>query len=162
MPAADAADDRDLAADRSNEIQEMPPEQLRVVALRLRGKRWSEIAAALGVTPWTVWHWRQINPEIDALIASESADCVDAGKHGLAALVPKAVRALRQELAHPDPVGGKIRVAAARYVLDVFKRVREGEDRRGPMNRRTETLTDGELDSALSDAPSNDNGEGEP
>lgn len=82
----------------SNEIQEIRPEQLRVVALRLQGKRWSEIAHELGVTPWTVWHWRQECPEIDELIAQESQDQLDSAKHGLADLMPRALAALRASL----------------------------------------------------------------
>ena len=59
---------------KASETHGLTPAQVRVVALRVQGHRWSEIAAELGVTAWTVWSWRQQRPEIDQLIAQDAND----------------------------------------------------------------------------------------
>lgn len=138
-------DDTDQGC-RSNEIQGLPAEHARVIALRLKGKRWSEIAAELGVTPWTVWNWRQENPEIDEIIAQESQDYLDASKHALAQLVPLANAALRTALTEAD---SKDRIAAVRVVLEVFKKPGESAQQAGDRIRRAAKLDDGELDARL-------------
>jgi DNA-binding CsgD family transcriptional regulator len=151
-----------LAADASHEIPQTTPAQLRVVALRLQGKRWSQIADELGVDRWTVWHWRQINPEIDLMIATEAADCIDASKHGIARLAPEAVRVLREEMAAPNAVAGKVRLMAARIVMELLKRADSVHDTRGPVRRELAALSDSELDAALDAANDNAIPEGEP
>lgn len=139
-------------AESRNEMQELRPEHIRVVSLRLRGKRWSEIAAEMGVTPSTVWRWRQDHPEIDGLIRQESQDFLDASKHALASLVPKAVEAIAREIEEPTPFVGGTRVAAARYVIDKFSKAGEPSDRGGPIGRG-KSLPDDVLDAALDAGP---------
>ncbi len=127
------------------------PEHVRVIKLRLRGKRWSQIAEELGVSAWTIWSWRQQNPEIDRIVASECADALEAGQQGLSTLVPVAAEALRQEMETPDRDVGKVRVSAAKAVLEMFKRVTEGKDT-SRIPERLEGFSDVELDRALSAA----------
>jgi hypothetical protein len=140
-----------------NETHDLKPEHLRAIGLRLRGKRWSEVAATLGVSPWTVWSWRQQYPAIDAIILQQCEDALEAGRTGLAGLVPIAVRTLGRQMRKPDALGGKVRVTAAKIVLDMVKRVQEGGTGRGdimaglPRAKRTEGVTDDELDRALSE-----------
>jgi hypothetical protein len=135
------SEDRPERTGGSNEIKGLCSEHIRVIALRLEGKRWSEIAAALGVTPWTVWHWRQEHPEIDRVIAQESQDFLDASKHSLAKLMPKAMQALEEEMGIP----GAPRVTAARYVIDSFKKAAQGDTPPGSGPDPIDELGDSDL-----------------
>lgn len=83
---------------KSNVFQGLSAEHLRVVALRVEGKQWGEIAAALGVTPWTIWNWRRENPGIDQAVLEESFDCVVASRIRMAKLHPLADRAIEEGL----------------------------------------------------------------
>jgi hypothetical protein len=133
----------------SNVIQDLAPEHKRVVALKVQGKRWSEIAAALGVTPWTIWYWRERHPEIDAAIASESNDYLESAKHGLASLLPLTQAALAGVLKtgeHRD------QIAAAKVILETFKRPAANAEE-SAMLRRARSLTDAELDAAIDVEP---------
>lgn len=147
------------ADDNSNEIQGLGPSQVRVVTLRLRGLRWSQIAQTLGVTPWTIWRWRQVYP-IDRIIAGEVNDTLEATKHRLLALRAQALRSLSHQMRRPDPEGGPIALQAAKIALEVSDR-QMGNDRRGPI-AELEGMTDAALDAALDAVPElgpgNDNG----
>jgi transposase-like protein len=150
MEAAIVRDEPEPESEARNEMQKLRPEHIRVISLRLRGKRWSEIAAELGVTSPTVWRWRQDYPEIDEIIRQESQDCLDASKHALASLVPKAVEVMREEMERPSELGG-IRVSTAKYVVDKFSRAGELSDRGGPIGKAAR-LPDDALDAALDGA----------
>ena len=109
-------------ASLSNEMQTMRPEHIRLVALRLQGKRWAECAAALGVTHCTVWRWRQDCPDIDALIAQESAEYLVSAKLTLRAALPSAAKAIAELCDDEDPLARQARFAAARFAFEACER----------------------------------------
>jgi hypothetical protein len=113
------AADRDDVVSECNVMQPTPPEHARVVSLRLQGKRWSEIAHALGVTVPTIWRWREQFHYIDEMIAAESQDFLESTKHRFAALIPKAAEAIDEVI-----VNGTYqeRLQAARLVTELFKK----------------------------------------
>jgi hypothetical protein len=73
----------------------------------------------MGITPQSVWRWRQECPHIDWRIAAEHSDFLAATQAQLAALLPASVRAV-QEIVN-DPLH-KDRLAAAKVNFDVFRR----------------------------------------
>lgn len=103
----------------SNVTQTLRPEHIRAIALRVQGRTWSEIAAELGVTPWTTWKWRQDYPEIEEEIARQSSDLLSSSAHGLAALLPLSVDALREVIQTGE---NRDRVAASKVVIDALRR----------------------------------------
>lgn len=131
---------------KSNSSVDLRPEHIRLIALRAEGKRWSEIAAALGVTAWTIWNWRQENPEIDEIIAAESQDYLDATRHGIATLLPLSLEALRDVIQNADP---RDRVAAVRVVFEAFKRAGDSSAAAAERMRGLARLPDGDLDAEL-------------
>lgn len=138
-------------AEDENETPQIRPEHLRVVALRLQGKRWSEIAVDLGVRRETVWEWRRDNPEIDELIRQESADLIESVKAGLTALGPEAVVTLGEEMRLPSEEGGT-RLTAAKYVLEQLKTAAQPNDRRGPISHEERSRTQESRDELIAKA----------
>lgn len=118
---------------KSHAIQDLTAQHQRVVALRVAGKRWSEIAAELGVTAWTIWHWRTEHPQIDLAIAEESNDYLVSTRHHFASLLPLGAKAMREILDagnvyaadQNDPnvmvlVNAKDRIAATKLIVEIF------------------------------------------
>lgn len=131
----------------SNEIQTLTPQQTRVVALRVQGKRWSEIADDLGVTPWTIWHWRTTNPEIDRAVMEESMDFLIASKHRMAKLLPLADQAIEDSLALHNEV--RDRLSGAKMVRETFSKNGSEAAQAAPIPAGGR-LPDDELDRVLS------------
>lgn len=110
------------------------PQQMRVVAMRLAGKRWHQIAVTLNISLEELERWRERYP-IDQTIRSQAQETLRLSHLTIAGMVPQAIQALRDELTAPDLSGkGKIRIMAARAILDQAHRVKpepaEGDTRR--------------------------------
>jgi hypothetical protein len=75
------------------------PRHAQVIALRIGGKRWSEIAAELGITYRTLCRWREEYPEIEQAIYAEALDFLASSKLRLAQLQPLADQAIQEGLA---------------------------------------------------------------
>lgn len=131
----------------SKEIQGLNAEEMRVVALRVEGKRWGEIASALGVTPWTIWYWRTQNPAIDAAIVEESMDFLIASRHRMAKLMPLADQAIEDSLALHNEV--KDRLSGAKMVRETFAKSGAEASQATPIPAGGR-LSDDELDRVLS------------
>ena len=140
-----------LAQVECNEMQCCDPSHDRVVAARLMGKRWSEIAHDLGIRPETLWRWRQECPHIEERVAHESADYLESARHALLSLLPKATLALNEIASDPDH---KDRHAASKTIIEMFRRQDGKASDMTPGGivarlRGAERLPDGELDAAI-------------
>lgn len=102
-----------------NETECFDPSHLRVAALRLQGKRWSEIAATLGVTTVTIWRWREECPQIAANISAESLDYAESTRLRFIGMLPKVASAVSEVLDEGTPFE---RIAAAKLVVEIMKR----------------------------------------
>jgi hypothetical protein len=131
---------------KCNEMQTLAPEHLRVIALRIQGKRWSEIAADLRVDPATVWRWREANPEIDRVIMEESMDYLVASHHRMASLLPLADEAIADSLLKFNEM--KDRLTGAKMVRENFKRVASEASTPAPIHA-SGRLADDELSRVL-------------
>jgi glycosidase len=73
----------------------------------------------MGVSIMTVWRWRDECPWINARIAAESNDYVEAVRHRFAKMLPTAAQAIEEIASDPDH---KDRLSAAKTVIDIFRR----------------------------------------
>ena len=133
------------------EMQCGNPLHAKVVALRLQGKRWSEIGAAMGVDATTVWRWRAECDHIDEEVGREANDYLESTKLALAALLPDATRALSEMV--NDPVHPQ-RHAATKTIIEVFTKASPTATPAQLLKelRAAEQLSDGELDRQLAAA----------
>lgn len=138
---------------KPNETQGLTPEQVRVVALRVQGHRWSEIAAKLGVTAWTVWSWRQQHPEIDQLIAQDANDYLVSTRHKLSTLLPLGALRLEELLKTRGACEPKDVIAANKMLAEVFKAIPANTPPPPPQAKpkigETQVVPDAELDRVL-------------
>lgn len=84
-----ALDDAPKAA-ISSTLQQLDPEHLKLIGLRVQGHSWTKCAAHLGVDRTTVLRWRWEHPAIDQAVMEESLDFLAASKHRMAALMERA------------------------------------------------------------------------
>jgi putative insertion element HTH domain-containing protein len=75
----------------------LTPQQRRAVDLVTEGRRWTEVAAEIGIDRTTMWRWRQ-NPMFEAEINSRRHELWSDWVEHLRNLVPKALEALESEL----------------------------------------------------------------
>ncbi len=135
-----------------SEMQCGNPLHPKVTALRLQGKRWSEIGAAMGVDAITIWRWRAECPHIDDEIGREAADYLESTKHALVRLLPDATKALGEII--NDKTHSQ-RHAAVKTALEMFTRQGPGDLTPAGMLkqlRAAEQLSDAELDAQLAAA----------
>lgn len=136
------------------------PRHLQVIALRIQGKRWSEIAADVGITYRQLCRWREENPDIEAAINQESMDFLVASKHRMAALTPLAdqavaegLKATRWIMTESGPIevpAHQERLTAAKMVRDTFKQHSAVEVVQSAPIQSGGRLDDDELDRILS------------
>lgn len=123
MPEQPKGDGVASNALKCEEMRSMESRHVQVVALRIQGKRWSEIAAIVGVVPQTICRWREEHPEIDRAIQSEANDYLVSSRHMLATLLPLANARLAEAL--QGKLSGEIEakdvIAANKLLAEVFK-----------------------------------------
>ena len=80
----------------------LEPQHLQVVALRISGKRWTEIAADLGITYRTLCRWREDHPEIEEQILHECDDHLESARIALAEALRTGVTSLKRVCEHGE------------------------------------------------------------
>lgn len=127
---------------------DLEPQHLRVVALRVQGKRWNEIAADLGVTTMTIWRWRGEEPRIDEMIAQDAHDYLVSSRHFMSTLLPQANARLKMMLDQKE-LDAKDIIAANKLLAEIFKAMPARERVQHAAPARKEVISDAELDRVL-------------
>lgn len=116
----------------------LKPKQMNALQMTLDGHSRASVCAHLGITPKTLWNWRQLpawNEQVSLVIRQDSSD----GQSQIKSLLPLATQTLKKLLVNG---GDTVKLGAARTILEAHANLIAREEQQQMISQLEEQLVE--------------------